>query len=208
MGIARVGKTRPGGRTERTRVAVHQATLRLLAEHGVRFGVEDLAREAAVHKTTIYRRWPDLADLLGEVAAELIGQAVRVPDTGGLETDLRMLARDIAAVIRHPTHGPAMVALFTAPSEFREVHEVIGRFWSSRLALLQPVTDGAVARGELPDDTDTGLLFESLGAPLYYRLFLTRQPVNDDVVERAVQSTLLAAAGGVFQRPMPSRQRT
>jgi len=188
-------------------VAVHEAVLRLLAREGAGFGMEDLAREAGVHKTTLYRRWASTAALMGEVAEELIGEDVRIPDTGGLEADLLAIGMDIAAVVAHPTHGPAMVALFTAPAGMREIHERIDDFWAARLALLQPVTDRAVARGEIPDGTDTGLMLESLAAPLYYRLFLTRRPVDEAAVRRSARVTVPAAAAGAFIEGDPASRR-
>lgn len=192
------GTLRPGGRTERTRVKIVDAALRLLATRGVGFSMEELARESGVHKTTLYRRWPTTADLLGQVAAEVIGRDVPIHDSGALIKDLRAFADGIAAVIRHRIHGPALVALFSAPPEFVEVTEVIERFWVDRFPLLQPVVDRAIERGEIPAGTKTSQLFESLGAPLYYRLFLTRQPIDNDAVDRAVRVALEAAQSGLF----------
>ena len=193
-----VGSQRPGGRTQRTRAQVHDAALRLLASRGVGFGMEELAREAGVHKTTLYRRWPTVADLLGQLTAEVIGQDVPIPDSGTLRADLRAFAGSIASVIGHPIRGPAMVALFTAPPEFGEVAAVIDHFWTVRLPALQPITDRAIERSEIPAGTQTALMFESLGAPLYYRLFLTRQPIDDAAVDRAVNVALHAARAGLF----------
>lgn len=196
--MSTAGTQRPGGRTERTRVRVHEATLRLLASQGIGFSMDELAHAARVHKTTLYRRWPTIADLLGQVTADLIDHDVPIPDTGTLDGDLLAFANGIAAVIGHPTHGPAMIALFTAPRDFTEVAEAIDHFWTTRLPMLQPITERAIARNEIPGGTDTALLFESLGAPLYYRLFLTRQPVNDAAVNRAVHVTIVAARAGLF----------
>lgn len=196
--VTTVGSQRPGGRTERTRVKVFEAALRLLATRGVRFGMDELAREAGVHKTTLYRRWSTVADILGQLAAEVITRDVPIPDDGTLEDDLRAFAGDIATVIRHPTHGPALVALFSAPPDFVQVADVIERFWADRLLMLQPIVDRAIERGEIPVGTETALLFESLGAPLHYRLFLTRQPIDDDAVDRAVRVTIVAARAGLF----------
>ncbi len=180
---------------------MHAAALRLLARDGLRFGMEELAREAGVHKTTLYRRWPTLAELLGDVAAGLVGQDVRVPDSGSLEDDLRSIGRDIAALIGHPLRGPAMVALFTAPAGMTDVQTQIERFWTSRMSLMRPVVDRAIARGEVPEHTDVALVLEALAAPLYHRLFLTRRPIDDQVVERALRVTLPAARTGLLTHP-------
>lgn len=192
-------RRRPGGRTERTRLAVYEATLRLLGERGAPgFGIEELAREAGVHKTTVYRRWPTVEALLADVAESVIGQSVTVPYTGSLEGDLRVFARSIALLASDPVRGPALTALFTAPEGMTKVAEVIERFWAARLELLAPVTQRAILRGEVPTATSTPLLFEALGAPLYYRLLMTRRPIDDAAVERTVALTLLGARAGLF----------
>lgn len=170
---------------------MHEACLRLLAGRGaLGFGMEDLAREAGVHKTTVYRRWPSVGALLGEVAADLIGEDVPTPDTGTLAGDLTAVASAIAALIRHPVHGPALTALFTAPADLTEVDAEIRAFWRRRIDLLAPVVERAVDRGEAPAGTSPGRVFEALGAPLYYRALLTREPVDDAAVRHTVAATL------------------
>ena len=47
-----------------------------------------IAARAGVHPTTVYRRWPSLADLLGEVATSRFSGDIVVPDTGSLRGDL------------------------------------------------------------------------------------------------------------------------
>lgn len=192
---------RPGGRTARNRDAVQQACLRLLATRGpLGFGMAELADEAGVHRTTLYRRWQTMGELLGDVAAELINRDVPVPDTRSLEGDLSAVAHAVASMLSHPLHGPAMTALFTAPSAVVEVDAVVASFWTARLESLEPVVARAVARGEIPPETEVGLLFECLGAPLYYRLLVTRQPVDDEAVARAVRIACDAAANGSLSR--------
>lgn len=194
-GVAR----RPGGRTARTRQAVQSACLRLLATEGIRgFGMEQLAAEAGVHKTTLYRRWPTMADLLGEVAGELIDRDVPVPDTGSLQGDLRAIGRSIAAVVGDPVSGPALTALFTAPAGVSGIDDQIASFWRRRLAALEPVLARAFERGEVDRGLDAALVFECLGAPLYYRLSITRQPIDDTVVDRAVAVTLSSVGAGLL----------
>ncbi|MDO5696874.1 MAG: TetR/AcrR family transcriptional regulator [Dermatophilus congolensis] len=181
---------RPGGRTARTRAAVQEASLRLLAERGFTFGMEELAGAAGVHKTTLYRRWPSMGALLADVTGELISSDVPIPDTGSLEGDLRAVAGSIRQLMSHPIHGPALTALSAAPAAITEVTEVLTTFWASRLKALEPLVARARARGEVPAQIDTALIFETLGAPLYYRLLITRRAIDDDAIERAVAVTM------------------
>src|SRR3712207_1543584 len=89
----RVGERRPGGRSARVRAAVLSATIDALVDVGYDgLSVEDVARRAGVHKTTVYRRWPTRAALVAEATRERSQQVIPVPDTGTLAGDLRQLA--------------------------------------------------------------------------------------------------------------------
>jgi AcrR family transcriptional regulator len=92
--------------------AVLAATLEELAAVGyAALTVENVARRAGVHKTTIYRRWKDRESLIADALSGQIASEIPVPDTGALETDLRELAR---AFVRWATsvQGEAVLASF------------------------------------------------------------------------------------------------
>ncbi|WP_307857902.1 TetR-like C-terminal domain-containing protein [Actinoplanes auranticolor] len=48
----------------------------------------------------------------------------------------------------------------------------------------------AVARGELPADTDLDAAVDRLVGPVYYRVLVTGQPVTPDFVETLVRSVV------------------
>src|SRR6266496_6224804 len=82
------------GRGPKVRAAVLAATLAELAGTGyAALTVENVARRAGVHKTTIYRRWKDRESLVTDAMTELAATQVPFPDTGDIDTDLRRLAR-------------------------------------------------------------------------------------------------------------------
>src|SRR5262249_54264066 len=80
-----------GGRSERVVQQGLVATLAQPAEAGYRaFRMDVVSAAAGVNKTTIYRRWPGKAQLLG-AAVEWMRRFVHdvpLPDTGSLERDL------------------------------------------------------------------------------------------------------------------------
>ena len=60
---------RPGGRSARVREAVLAATAAELSERGfAAMTIEDIATRSGVHKTTIYRRWSTLSQLVADAA--------------------------------------------------------------------------------------------------------------------------------------------
>lgn len=66
-----MGKTRPGGRTARTKEVVFEAVAALIAERGYgNIAMTDIAERAGVAATSLYRRWGDVRVLVLEVAVE------------------------------------------------------------------------------------------------------------------------------------------
>jgi hypothetical protein len=59
----------------------------------------------------------------------------------------------------------------------------------------------AVARGELPAGVDPAEVVRVAVAPLYYRLFISREPVDGAVADRAADAALAAARAGVLSSP-------
>jgi AcrR family transcriptional regulator len=96
-------KPRPGGRSERARLAVLDAALNQLVAHGYDgLTIANVAREAGVAETTVYRRWPTPADLAGGAVAHLAQTDNPVPDTGTLAGDLHALLAQIIRLVRRP----------------------------------------------------------------------------------------------------------
>ena len=54
-----VNKGRPGGRTEKNRKAVALAVLELIKAGKIDFEIQEVAALSGVHRTTIFRRWPN-----------------------------------------------------------------------------------------------------------------------------------------------------
>ena len=52
-----------------------------------------------------------------------------------------------------------------------------------------------IDRGELRADTDPRLLLETLIAPIYARLLLTGEPIDDEMPQRIIDLVLDGAAG-------------
>ena len=71
---APAGRARPAGRGPKIRAAVLAATLAELTETGyTALTVDNVARRAGVHKTTIYRRWKDREGLVADAVADRAG---------------------------------------------------------------------------------------------------------------------------------------
>ena len=180
-------KKRPGGRAARVRTAVLQAAGELLTEVGYdKMSVEDVAARAGVHKTTVYRRWPTKAELTADAAELHSADAVPIPDTGELASDLRLLAREVVANIGNEGGARRSRSIAAAAATSDELMTAMHGFWAHRLALSGQVVERAIERGELPASLDPNLVIETVIGPLWVRLLLTGEPITEDLADRVV----------------------
>lgn len=188
---------RPGGRTARVREAALRATLQELLEQGYSgANLEVIARRSGVNKATLYRRWGGRDGLILD-AVEWFGiSQADVPDTGTFDEDLRLWAQSIQAMLTDEAAGALVRAVFAAdPDATRPLRR---RFWHSRLNLVRPIVERAVARHEIPANTDVEEVIRHLGAPLYYRFLVLDEPVKPEAAELAAVVTGNAARAGLF----------
>lgn len=193
---------RPVGRGAKVRTAVHAATLAELVDTGyAALTVENVALRAGVHKTTVYRRWKDRESLIGDALAEHMAADVPVPDTGTLESDLRALARSIVQTFTSPAGQAILAAMFGGAAHLPEIAAARRHVFDDRLVRAEPVVRRAVERAEIPEDTDPAELLKTLAAPIYLRLLVTAEPIDESTADQAVRVTLAAAHSGALVPP-------
>jgi AcrR family transcriptional regulator len=194
-------RRRPGGRSARVVESVLRAVVFELAAGGYSaLSIEAVAERAGVSRTTVYRRWPTRAALVRAAFAKLAQARPPPPDTGTLKGDLLELllrrmgtqsARDLALLraIMGELANPEVTAIARTISEGHE---------RALLALVER----AMARGELPPDTEPRLVFEPIMGTVLMRASLFGAPPTADYVERLVDMVLAGARTGAARRPL------
>jgi AcrR family transcriptional regulator len=181
---------RPGGRSARVRTSVLQTTLAVLQETGLHdLTIPLVAERAGVNHTSIYRRWGTRDALVQDECVHFAETVIAVPDTGSLRSDLVAVLKQSVSLLRSK-EGKAMLALTQSGQE-----HVVGTrraFWRRRFDLLQPISERARSRGELSPDVNTAMLLESLIAPLYLRMLVTGEAVEDWPYVEAIDCALAA----------------
>ncbi|SHG25775.1 TetR/AcrR family transcriptional regulator [Streptoalloteichus hindustanus] len=196
---APAGRVKPVGRGAKVCAAVLAATLDELAEVGyANLTVEAVAQRAGVHKTTVYRRWKDRETLVVDALTEHVAADLPIPDTGDVASDLRELARLLVTHLT-VTHLGVAATMFSDAGRLPEIADVRRRFFADRFRRAAPLVTRAVERGQLPEGTDPALLLKSLIAPIYLRLLVTCEPLDDATADHAAAITLAAARAGVFR---------
>jgi AcrR family transcriptional regulator len=178
---------------------VRDATLAELADKDYSgLTVEGVAARSGVHKTTVYRRWGNVAGLIVDALEMAGGEPWPVPDTGTIEGDLRALARLVADSFADPREGPVSTAFISAALQDADAARALHAFFLARHEQSSVIVTRAVARGELGAEADPAEVVRATVAPVYYRLFISREPVDAAVADRAAGAALAAARAGAL----------
>ncbi|MGW4276095.1 TetR/AcrR family transcriptional regulator [Streptomyces seoulensis] len=191
-------------RSERSRRAIYDAALALVAEVGYpRTTVEGIAARAGVGKQTIYRWWPSKADVLLEAFLDLAEEAAReaghqpyeIPDTGDLAADLKAVLRATVDELLDPR--------FDAPSRALAaeglVNEELGRRFVAHL--LEPQLQlyvrrlrAAQERGAVRPEVDPRIALELFVSPLAQRWLQHTGPITHAYTDTLVDYALYGIA--------------
>ena len=179
-------------RAVRSRRVIINAAVELLAEHGFAgTTIEAIAARSGAAKTTVYRHWPDKRAVL-LAAVEAMVPSATAPDSGTLRGDLVGFGHDLARIISTPPTSALVPALIDAAERDPEIARLLAEFTAQRRRPVHAAVERAVARGEVEDGRDAGLIDGLLLGPIFYRRLLSRQPVTEAFVESVVDTFLRA----------------
>jgi AcrR family transcriptional regulator len=188
--------------------AILAAALDLMAERGVHeLRMDDVAARAGVGKAAIYRRYRSKEALVADAVAALVSE-ITVPDTGSTRADLLALMRDAVEVYTGPVAARAMPSLVAAMSRNPGLAEAVRQgFLAGRRAALREVLGHGIERGDLRRDLDIGLALDVLGGPLFYRLLITGDPIDEQLAEGVTDLILRGFAPDERRRQKSQKAR-
>ncbi len=175
----------------RTRASARLAVLAELAAHG--YGgitMERVAHSSGIAKSTLYRHWSDVHELL----ADALDHGSRQPDVeaavgSARDAVTRLLAHLAEAMEDDLTSGvlPAMVGAAEHDSRIAVVHH---RNSARRRARLCTAIEQGVASGEFPAETDAELSAWSLSGAIIARRLLDGTVFPPTEVPRLIDAVL------------------
>ncbi|GAA2070187.1 TetR/AcrR family transcriptional regulator [Streptomyces albiaxialis] len=182
-------RRRPGGRTARVREKTLRATLELVARHGVDgFRYEQVAELAGVHKTSVYRNWPDRDRLVSEALLQVGEREAPVEDTGDLRRDLAQLLVAHSASLLTPT-GVALQHALQPGAVNEAVKGVLDAYYTERVTAVQERVEKASGEDRLPG-VDAAFLLQLISGPVHFHRFRTGSPLPRAEAERIVDVVL------------------
>ncbi len=175
------------------------AAAEIMAEAGIAgLSFEEVAVRAGVGKTTIYRRWSSRGTLaLDAFIAEFPGPRP-LPDTGTFAGDLREALGGWARAITGSSAASMLAGIIAEIQQDR----ALASAWQDQIisplrAQYSILLDRAVSRGEIPAETDAGIVLDLVFGACYYRLLLGQhgqRPLNEQFVNQIVD--VIAAGVG------------
>ncbi|ASR34928.1 TetR family transcriptional regulator [Prauserella marina] len=174
--------------------SVFDATLGLLTELGYDgLTIEGVAARSGVHKTTIYRWWPSKDALLGAALLDANLLELSVPDTGGIDDDLRSLVEQVLRLLTGKATGATVTAILGAATHRPALASLVTEFFAGRLARERIVFERAIARGELREGTDPGMIMDLLAGAIWLRVLARGETPRAGYV-RSIVSLVLDGA--------------
>jgi AcrR family transcriptional regulator len=162
---------RPGGRNAMVRAKILGATAELVARDGIAgLRYEEVAERAGVHKTSVYRNWPDREELVADALLQYAEDLASIADTDDLRRDLVDYLVAIAKGLDTP-FGQALELAIQPAHQNPAVRQTVARILEQRGVAMRRRVNLAVDRGELPP-VDSVFLGEMVSGPV--RLIVNR----------------------------------
>ncbi|MGX1301191.1 AcrR family transcriptional regulator [Streptomyces albogriseolus] len=160
--------------TEAIRTAVFEE---LAAVGYARMSIEGIARRAGVGKTAVYRRWRSKLHVVLDVVSALAVQGLPAPDTGSLESDLRLLYEVSSRALRHPVASQILPDLQAEAARNPEIAEAVQKaLREGQDGVAKGIVTAAQERGEIGAGVDHALALDLISGPLYWRSVVIRSP--------------------------------
>jgi len=176
---------RPGGRTAEVSNRIFDTVLAILVRGGLAdCNFQTIAEEAAVDRSTLYRRWPSRSALVLDAIAARVDADIRLVDTGSLTGDLAHALAMLARFLRSPVGRAALGATIEAPTGVADRFQ--SELWDRRWVAINELFRRAIARKELPPTADCEAILGAAAGAMYFRTLVTGRAVDPEWIRRVV----------------------
>jgi AcrR family transcriptional regulator len=200
--LAKAGRAKPrkGAKPKQPRgdgfvKKVLEATLAELASSGLeRLSIPEVATQAGVNKTSIYRRWPTKEALVQEALSTAMAHTAAAPRAGDLRQDLIALASSVATFLESEM-GKSVMQLVLAGETHSDLRAIAGSLYLAQASSAPlAVMSAAAEQGALAPGLDPGLVLFTLAGGLMHRVLVERAEVTPAYLAQLVDLLLQGAA--------------
>ena len=186
------GQVRSRRRGQELSAAIFEATLAELGEVGyARLAMERIAARAGAGKVSLYRRWPNRAELVIAALRHAHGGPEPTPDTGELREDVLTLLRRGAARL-DGIFGEAVRGLLAETwADPERTAAVRANMFTARDRIMREILERAAERGEIRPQAVTLRVIRVAPALVDHHFLIHGAPVPDEVLTGVVDEVLL-----------------
>ncbi len=181
------------GQIARTKAAVLETTTDLLGEIGYsRLTIDMISETSGVSRSTIYRYWTSLPELVSAAFDRALGPNPEMPDIGDIREQLIELMSQMPRILERSIWGRVLPAMIAATNDD---HEFRGRLYAiadQRRDGIRTMIRRAIARGELVADTDVEWMIDMLSGIFYHRRLITGTSMRAKGMVELTVDTVLA----------------
>jgi AcrR family transcriptional regulator len=170
-------------RSEKIRKAILRSTLTLLNRAGFNgLSMESVAAHAGVGKATLYRWWPNKAELVTAAFVSVVEPELRFPTSGPVLESIHTQMKRWAVIFRSPL-GQIVATMIGAGQSEPEILEAFRNYWvEPRRIEARKLLRQAIAKGQMRADLDPDMVLDLLYGPLYIRLLLKHESLDEGFV--------------------------
>lgn len=174
-------------RVQRSRTKLLAAATELLIEAGPRgVTVDAVAERSGVAKSTLYRHWGSVTEMLVDVMRANV-PTMSPPDlTSGFETALRTVMREIASSLSSPEWVRIMPSLVLLQHQRPEIADILTADREATEAVIGSILDLGVAEGFLPVGIDRHRASQLLVGPLFLAMMMADFSDIDDLTNDSI----------------------
>lgn len=187
---------------ERTKASVLDATIELLSEltYG-RLTVDLISERSGVSRSSIYRYWNTVPELVSDAFDRAIGPEPQFSDTGTLKEQLANLYLQAPSNLTESTWGKVLPSLIAASNSDGEFAGRLQMISERRRVTLRRHVQSWIDRGDLKKDTNIDWMIDTLSGALYYRRLVTGASLHEQgLVEWLIDTVLQAVCSDKYKK--------
>jgi len=145
-----------------------------------------IAKRAGVGKPTLYRWWDSKCALILEVFLSRVQTGIPVPDNQNPAQALGQLLKSMFTMLGGRPGEIVAEMIGEGQSDAHILEEFRNRFFNPLLQPARTIIDQGKANGDLAADLDTETALDLIFGPVYYRLIIGHQPLDEAFLKSLV----------------------
>lgn len=150
--------------------------------------VDKIADRAQVSKATIYKWWPNKASVVMDGFLHAATDRLPVPDTGTTFNDVLIHATNLTGFLTSREGSIIKELLGEGQFDSGLAEAYRARFFSPRRLEARGLLEKGIQRRELKHNLDIGTCIDLIYGPIFYRLLVTGETLDDLYVENLVRN--------------------